>query len=158
VGVIITLPGLQRWFREKSRRTPVLAPGCFDLLHIGHIRFLDDASRLGGPLIVALNSDQSVRQLKGHGRPIVPELDRAESLAALRFVDFVTIFDGDISEIVHTVQPSFLVKGGDYQDRVANIQGKFETEMYGGEVRIIASRSKTRTTKFLKRFSFENRE
>lgn len=155
MGVVISQPDLALWFRDKDRRTPVLAPGCFDYMHIGHIRFLEDAARLGGPVIVALNSDKSVRQLKGVARPIVPEIDRAESLAAVRFVDFVVIFDGKISELVYLIKPQYLVKGSDY--RPIDVAGKFETEMYGGEIKIIPSRSTVSTTILQQRLSLEPR-
>jgi D-beta-D-heptose 7-phosphate kinase/D-beta-D-heptose 1-phosphate adenosyltransferase len=158
MGVIISFPDLQRWFREKSRREPVLAPGCFDFMHIGHIRLLEAAARHGSPLVVALNSDYSVRKLKGVARPIVPWNDRAESLAALRFVDFVVGFDGDISDIVRTVRPTFLVKGADYLNREAEVKGKFETEMYGGKVLILSSQSTVSTTSLQKRLSLESPE
>ena len=96
-------------------KTLVLTNGCFDLLHVGHIRYLQAARSLGDALAVALNSDVSVRALKGAGRPIVPEEERAEILAALEAVDFVTVFDDKTAvSLVRDVAPGVYVKGGDY--------------------------------------------
>lgn len=103
--------------REDGARL-VLTNGCFDLLHIGHIRYLAAARALGSALAVGVNSDASVRRLKGPGRPVTPESERAELLAALEAVDFVTIFDEDTAtELVISVQPAIYVKGGDYGAR-----------------------------------------
>lgn len=101
-----------RWRRDG--RTVVLTNGCFDLLHVGHLRYLRQARSLGR-LIVAVNSDASTRRLKGPSRPIVPENERAEMLASLRCVDLVTIFDEATAEaILEEVAPDVYVKGGDY--------------------------------------------
>ncbi|HEX6508971.1 MAG TPA: adenylyltransferase/cytidyltransferase family protein [Chloroflexota bacterium] len=103
-----------RSIRESDRRL-VLTNGCFDLLHLGHVRYLQQARQLGDALAVAINSDISVRRLKGAGRPITPEGERAEILAALECVDFVTIFDGGTAEaVVGRIKPTIYVKGGDY--------------------------------------------
>ncbi|MGH2457526.1 MAG: adenylyltransferase/cytidyltransferase family protein [Chloroflexota bacterium] len=101
-----------RWWRDGQ--TVVLTNGCFDLLHVGHIRYLQQARSIGH-LIVALNSDASTRTLKGASRPIVPEAERAEVLASLRCVDLVTIFDEPTAEtILDALKPDVYVKGGDY--------------------------------------------
>lgn len=93
----------------------VMTNGCFDLLHVGHIRYLEAARLLGDTLLVAINSDASVRSLKGEDRPINPETDRAEVLAALECVDFVTIFsEPRVTNLIHQIRPTIYAKGGDY--------------------------------------------
>jgi D-beta-D-heptose 7-phosphate kinase/D-beta-D-heptose 1-phosphate adenosyltransferase len=111
----------------------VFTNGCFDILHVGHVRYLQSARNLGDALVVAINSDRSVRELKGAGRPIMNEQERAEMLAALGAVDYVTIFD-DISPrtLISEVLPDILVKGGDYN--LDEIHGREETEAAGGRV------------------------
>ena len=95
--------------------TIVFTNGCFDILHAGHIRYLTAAEAMGDFLVIGLNSDASVRRLKGEGRPVVPEADRAEVLDALRAVDIVTIFDEPTAEeLIRLVRPNVYVKGGDY--------------------------------------------
>jgi D-beta-D-heptose 7-phosphate kinase/D-beta-D-heptose 1-phosphate adenosyltransferase len=109
------LAGLVEDVRRAGQRI-VLTNGCFDLLHVGHVRYLQDARRLGDLLVVGVNADESVRQLKGAGRPLVPEAERAEVLAALGAVDLVTIFPEATAErLVELVRPDTYVKGGDYQ-------------------------------------------
>ena len=114
-------------------RKLVLTNGCFDILHVGHVRYLKSARSLGDALLVAINSDRSVRELKGEGRPILSEEERAEMLAALSAVDYVTIFD-DLSPraLIAETLPDVLVKGGDYQ--LNEIHGREETEAAGGRV------------------------
>lgn len=93
----------------------ILTNGCFDLLHVGHVRYLHGAKQLGGRVIVGVNSDASVRALKGEGRPRTPALERAEILAALQDVDAVTIFDAtDVRELVRLLRPDIHAKGTDY--------------------------------------------
>lgn len=92
-----------------------LANGCFDLLHVGHVRYLHAARQLGGRLVVAINSDESVRQLKGEGRPLMPAAERAEILAALADVDAVVIFsERDVRSLVREIRPDIHAKGTDY--------------------------------------------
>jgi len=125
---------IQLTAREKSTgRRVVFTNGCFDLIHPGHVRCLTDARALGDVLIVAVNSDRSVRGNKGPERPLVPERDRAEVLAALASVDYVTIFDEPTPrELISRVLPSILVKGADWAlDQVA---GREEVEAAGGRV------------------------
>jgi D-glycero-beta-D-manno-heptose 1-phosphate adenylyltransferase len=120
--------------REKrAGRRVVFTNGCFDLLHPGHVRCLAEARALGEVLVVAINSDRSVRGNKGPGRPLVPEQDRAEVLAALASVDYVTIFDDPTPrDLISRVLPSVLVKGADWApDQVA---GREEVEAAGGRV------------------------
>ena len=111
----------------------VFTNGVFDLLHVGHVRYLAQARALGDALVVAINSDRTVRELKGPDRPIFNEAERAEILAALRQVDYVTIFD-DVSprSLITTLLPDVLVKGGDYQ--LDQIHGREEVEAAGGNV------------------------
>jgi D-beta-D-heptose 7-phosphate kinase/D-beta-D-heptose 1-phosphate adenosyltransferase len=111
----------------------VFTNGVFDLLHVGHVRYLTAARALGDALVVAINSDRSVKQLKGDSRPIVVEAERAEVLAALRQVSYVTIFD-DISprSLIAALLPDVLVKGGDYG--LDDIHGREEVEAAGGKV------------------------
>jgi rfaE bifunctional protein nucleotidyltransferase chain/domain len=118
--------------RADGRRL-VFTNGCFDLLHVGHVRYLADARRLGDALLVAINSDRSVRALKGSNRPVMNESERAEILAALEAVDFVTIFDEESPrKLISEVLPDVLVKGGDYQ--LDEIHGREEVERAGGQV------------------------
>jgi len=104
---------VKRW-RDAGDKI-ILTNGCFDLLHVGHIRYLHGAKKLGGRVIVAINSDASVRALKGEGRPRTPAGERAEILAALQDVDAVTIFDApDVRELVRLLRPDIHAKGTDY--------------------------------------------
>jgi len=118
--------------RAEGKRL-VFTNGCFDILHVGHVRYLKRAREHGDALVVAINSDRSVRELKGAGRPIMSEQERAEMLAALRVVDYVTVFD-DLSPraLIAEVLPDVLVKGGDYQ--LNEIHGREEVEAAGGRV------------------------
>lgn len=102
--------------REKRRGSRVvLANGCFDLLHVGHIRYLKESAAAGDVLVVALNSDASVRALKGAGRPLLPQAERAEILSALSSVDFVTIFrELNVENILRVLKPDLHAKGSDY--------------------------------------------
>ena len=107
--------------------------GCFDLLHIGHVRYLQEAKKMGDLLIVALNTDQSTRALKGPQRPIVPEEDRAEILSALACVDFVILFDEPTPlKLIEKILPHVLVKGGDWEPH--RIVGAQAVERAGGKV------------------------
>ena len=111
----------------------VFTNGVFDLLHVGHVRYLAQARALGDALVVAINSDRSVRELKGPDRPIFEQAERAEILAALRQVDYVVVFD-DVSprNLITQLLPDVLVKGGDYQ--LGQIHGREEVEAAGGKV------------------------
>lgn len=132
---ILTLDeAILRFGREKRNgRRIVFTNGCFDLLHPGHIGSLEQARALGDALIVGLNSDASVRQLKGAGRPVLPEHERAEILAALECVDAVVIFDElTPREIIARLLPDVLVKGADWPGD--QIVGREEVEAAGGSV------------------------
>ena len=111
----------------------VFTNGVFDILHVGHVRYLEQARSLGDALVVAINSDASVRELKGAGRPLINETERAEILAALRAVSYVSVFD-DVSprSLIADLLPDVLVKGGDYS--LDEIHGREEVEAAGGRV------------------------
>ena len=129
---------LNRLLLERARlraagQKLVFTNGVFDILHVGHVRYLEEARALGDRLLVAVNSDATVRELKGQGRPLMNQDERAEILAALRTVDYVTIFD-DISprSLIARLLPDVLVKGGDYA--LDEIHGREEVEAAGGRV------------------------
>lgn len=118
--------------RGEGKRL-VFTNGCFDLLHPGHVRYLAEARALGDALVVALNSDRSVRALKGEGRPVLNENERAEVMAALEAVDYVIVFDEETPrELIAELLPDVLVKGGDWG--VDQIVGREEVERAGGKV------------------------
>lgn len=133
---------------RKERR--VFTNGCFDLLHIGHTRYLRDARALGDCLIVGINSDASVRAIKPDGRPIVPQEQRAEVLAALACVDYVVIFDEpDPRILIAAVQPDVLVKGGDWP--IEQIVGRDIVQARGGAVLTIPLVPDVSTTMLVRR-------
>src|SRR5215213_9356435 len=139
--------------RERLRavgRRLVFTNGVFDLLHVGHVRYLAQARALGDALLVAINSDRSVRELKGPGRPVFDQNERAEILAALKHVDYVTVFD-DVSPrgLIRKLLPDVLVKGGDYQ--LDEIHGREEVEAAGGRVVSLPFVPGASTTSLLKR-------
>jgi D-glycero-beta-D-manno-heptose 1-phosphate adenylyltransferase len=122
------------WRRAGDRVT--LANGCFDLLHVGHVRYLHGARELGGRLIVAVNADASVRALKGAGRPVTPADERAEILASLADVDAVVIFaEEDVRAIIREIRPDFHAKGTDYT--AETVPERDEVEACGGRVVIV---------------------
>ena len=124
--------GERQRLRAAGKRV-VFTNGVFDLLHVGHVRYLAQARALGDALVVAINSDRTVRELKGPDRPIFDQSERAEIIAAVRYVDYVTIFD-DISPrtLIAQLLPDVLVKGGDYD--LDQIHGREEVEAAGGKV------------------------
>ncbi len=118
----------------RDNKKIVFTNGCFDILHVGHLRYLQEAHSLGDYLIVGLNSDESVRRLKGPTRPIQTEQDRAEILLGLKCVDAVVIFGEDTPlKLIETVQPDVLVKGGDW--KISQIVGSDFVQSRGGEVK-----------------------
>ena len=141
---------LQFGRQSRDGRCVVFTNGCFDLLHPGHIASLEQARRLGDALVVGINSDESVRQLKGAGRPIFPQDERAEILAALECVDAVVIFD-DLTprEVIARLLPDILVKGGDWASD--QIVGREEVEAAGGRVVSIPTVSGYSTSAILQR-------
>jgi D-beta-D-heptose 7-phosphate kinase/D-beta-D-heptose 1-phosphate adenosyltransferase len=122
--------------QPDERRTLVFTNGCFDLLHVGHVKYLQAARKLGDLLVLGLNSDASIRRLKGPNRPLITEDERAHILAALSCVDFVTVFDEDTPlQLIEALRPDILVKGGDYAPD--EVVGKQLVESWGGRVELI---------------------
>jgi rfaE bifunctional protein nucleotidyltransferase chain/domain len=152
-GKVLSRAALARRLASLRRRKKriVFTNGCFDLIHPGHVRYLAAAKRLGEVLVVGLNSDRSVRRLaKGRNRPLVPEHDRAEVLAALEMVDFVVVFDEETPlELIRRVQPDVLVKGGDWSPQ--RIVGADVVRARGGTVRPLPFAPGYSTTRLLRR-------
>ncbi|MDQ6661466.1 MAG: adenylyltransferase/cytidyltransferase family protein [Chloroflexota bacterium] len=131
-------------YRQQRGEWAVFTNGCFDLLHLGHIRYLQEARALGNFLIIGLNSDESVRLLKGEGRPLVPENERAEILAALSCVDYITIFhEPTANSLVELLQPAIYVKGADYasaqsdEPDISRLPEAKVVQAYGGTVKLL---------------------
>lgn len=121
--------------RERDA-TIVLANGCFDLFHVGHIRYLNGAKELGDCLVVGINADQQVQLLKGAGRPFMPDHERAEIVAALKAVDYVTIFhEPTVEELIRAIQPDIHAKGTDYT--TDSVPEREIVKEYGGRVAIV---------------------
>jgi rfaE bifunctional protein nucleotidyltransferase chain/domain len=121
---------------RRAGESVTLANGCFDLLHVGHVRYLQAAKNLGGRLIVAVNSDDSVRQLKGEGRPLMPAEERAEILAALADVDAVVIFpERDVRALIREVRPDVQAKGTDYT--ADSVPERDVVREFGGRIEIV---------------------
>ncbi|MEY2489206.1 MAG: D-glycero-beta-D-manno-heptose 1-phosphate adenylyltransferase [Verrucomicrobiota bacterium] len=123
--------------RAQGRKL-VLTNGCFDLLHAGHVRYLRAARALGDALAVAINSDDSVRELKGKGRPLNTEKDRAEIVAGLECVDYAVIFpEVRVTRLIEKVRPAIYVKGGDYTPATLDPEERAALERVGAEIRIL---------------------
>lgn len=136
------------WKAAGERIT--LTNGCFDVLHVGHIRYLQGAKKLGGKVVVAVNSDASARSLKGNGRPRVPEAERAEILAALADVDAVFIFDApDVRDLIRLIRPDVHAKGTDYT--AESVPEREVVIACGGRVEIVGDPKDHSTTEFLSR-------
>jgi rfaE bifunctional protein nucleotidyltransferase chain/domain len=137
----------------KARgRKLVFTNGCFDLLHVGHVRYLEAARALGDALAVGINGDESVRSLKGAGRPINVEADRAEVLAALGSVDYVTIFpEVRTANLLRLVRPQIYAKGGDYTPETLNAEEKGVLDDIGAEIRIVPFEPGYSTTTLINR-------
>lgn len=130
---ILTGRSVDKFRVDNFDKKIVFTNGCFDILHVGHIRYMQEAAKLGDILIVGLNSDASVKRLKGPERPVNNQDDRAEMLSSLEFVDYVVVFDEDTPyELIKKIQPDVLVKGGDYNPD--NVVGKDIVEARGGEL------------------------
>jgi rfaE bifunctional protein nucleotidyltransferase chain/domain len=137
---------------RRQRKRIVFTNGCFDLIHPGHVRYLRAAKRLGDVLVVALNSDASVRRLKGPQRPLVPLRDRCEVVAALEMVDYVTVFKEDTPyKVIAQLRPDVLVKGGDWKP--GEIVGADIVRARGGIVGSLPFASGYSTTRLVKRFT-----
>lgn len=121
---------------KSAGKTVVFTNGCFDILHVGHVRYLETARSMGDCLVVAINTDDTVRRLKGDCRPLVPEFERAELVAALECVDYVTLFAEDTpAEIISCLQPDIHVKGGDYV--ADDLPEAAAVKAYGGKIVIV---------------------
>ncbi len=135
--------------RSRGERL-VFTNGCFDLIHPGHVAYLTDARALGDRLLVGLNSDASVRKLKGAGRPLIPAEGRAEILSALRSVDGVAVFEDETPlRLIVLVRPDVLVKGGDY--RPDQVVGASEVTSWGGRLEIVPFRGRYATSAIIRR-------
>lgn len=137
-GIVVDRAEFSRRVREAraAGREVVFTNGCFDILHVGHLRYLEAARAEGDMLVVAVNDDAGVRRLKGEGRPVVPGAERMELLAGLRCVDLVTDFGEDTPHaLLEEARPSVLVKGGDYS--YEEVQGHEVVTGYGGRVAVL---------------------
>ena len=135
---------------RRAGESVVFANGCFDLLHVGHVRYLQAAKALGGRLVVAVNSDESVRRLKGEGRPLMPDTERAEILAALEPVDAVTIFpEPDVRALLRAIRPDVHAKGTDYS--ADSVPERDVVQEYGGRVEIVGDPKDHSATELIRR-------
>lgn len=135
---------------RAAGRVVALANGVFDLIHVGHVRYLEGAKALADVLVVAVNSDASVRALKGEGRPVIPEADRAEMVAALGCVDHVLIFsEPTVVPVIRALRPHLQVKGTDYTPD--SIPERAEVEAYGGRVAVAGDPKERSTTEILRK-------
>jgi D-beta-D-heptose 7-phosphate kinase/D-beta-D-heptose 1-phosphate adenosyltransferase len=152
MGKILTWEGLKEAveLHRKEGRKIVFTNGCFDILHVGHVRYLQEARRLGDLLVLGLNSDASVRAIKGEKRPLVPQAERAEVIASLTWVDYVTLFDETTPlRLIEYLRPDCLVKGGDWQE--ASVVGGKEVRTRGGRVVIVPLTEGASTTNIVKK-------
>ena len=132
----------------------VLANGCFDILHAGHVRYLEGARALGDLLVVGINSDEQVARLKGAGRPVLPERERAELVASLQAVDLVTIFaEPTVTELLLAIKPDVHAKGTDYTEET--VPERDVVRSYGGRVAIVGDPKDHSTSEILKKVSGE---
>ena len=132
----------------------ILANGCFDLFHVGHIRYLAGAKALGGCLIVGINADDQVRSLKGEPRPFMPQAERAEIVAALRFVDYVTIFpEPTVEELIRAIRPDFHAKGTDYT--LDSVPERETVAECGGKIAIVGDPKDHSSTEMIRLVSRE---
>lgn len=156
MGNFTTLDQLKKHLLlHRSNQKVVFTNGCFDLLHIGHIRYLQNAKKQGDVLVVALNSDESVKKLKGPQRPVQSENDRAEILAALACVDHTFIFTEDTPErVIKEIRPDVLVKGGDWE--ISKIVGSEFVQSYGGRVLSLNFVDGKSTTNIIKKAKVDN--
>lgn len=134
----------------RGSKRIVFTNGCFDIIHAGHVDYLEKAKSLGDILIVGMNSDSSIRRIKGDKRPVIPQDYRAKVLSALKPVDYVVVFEEDTPlELIKVVKPDVLVKGGDWN--VENIVGREFVESYGGEVKTIPFEYDISTSRIIER-------
>ena len=144
--------------RKKGKKI-AFTNGCFDILHVGHVRYLREAKKTADVLVLALNSDSSVRSIKGEKRPLMNEKERAEILAALEFIDFVTIFpELTPLELINYLKPDILIKGGDWPEE--KVVGREEIKKWGGRVAIIPEvegKSTTNIVEKIKKLYYYNK-
>ena len=137
---------------RRNKKRIVLANGCFDLFHVGHTRYLEGAKELGDILIVGINSDKQVRKLKGKDRPFMPEDERAELVSAIRFVDFVTIFEEPtVEELIRAIRPDFHAKGTDYTTET--VPEREIVKECGGQVAIVGDPKDHSSTELISQVS-----
>ena len=140
---------------KKMGKKVVFTNGCFDILHVGHVRYLRQAKALGDVLVIGLNRDRSVKHLKGSGRPVTNETERAEVISALDAVDYIVLFgERTPDKLIHVIRPDFLVKGGDWKKE--DIVGASFVESYGGKVlplRFVKGYSTTNLIERIKKIS-----
>ena len=152
-----TLDHLNEIIRREKRngKRIVLANGCFDLIHVGHIRYLKEAKAQGDILVVALNSDSSVHKLKGKARPILNEKERVEILSAFYFVDYVTVFEeATVENILRTLKPHVHAKGSDYTEET--VPERETVLSYGGEIAITGGPKVKNTTEISRKIGLES--
>ncbi len=135
---------------HRQGKKIVFTNGCFDILHVGHVRYLREAKKKGDALVLALNSDRSVQAIKGDKRPIVPEEERADVMAALEMVDYVTIFE-ELTPLalIETLKPDVLIKGGDWEEE--KIVGRDAVLSWGGQVAVIPEIKGASTTNIVEK-------
>ena len=152
VSKIISLSDLTKTLDSKRLQKKVFTNGCFDILHLGHVKYLREASKLGDILIVGVNSDNSVRRLKGKNRPIISESERMEMLSMFGFIDYIVKFDEDTPiNLIKTIRPDVLVKGGDYLPH--EVVGKDFVEVIGGKLVLIPLSGELSTTKIIEKIA-----
>ncbi|TDO95128.1 rfaE bifunctional protein nucleotidyltransferase chain/domain [Halanaerobium saccharolyticum] len=136
--------------KKEAGELIVFTNGCFDLLHVGHIRYLKKAASLGDRLVLAVNSDSSVKELKGKARPFVPENERLEMLAALEMVDYLILFSEiDARQLLEEIEPQIYVKGGDY--RIEDLPEAETVYNYGGKIVLVTEVKGKSTTNIIKK-------
>ncbi len=141
---------LKRLERERTGKRVVFTNGCFDIIHAGHVDYLEKAKKLGDILVVGLNSDSSVKRIKGEKRPLIPQEMRAKVLSSLKPVDYVVVFEEDTPlRLIKAIKPDVLVKGGDWD--LDKIVGREFVESYGGEVKTIPFEFDISTSKIVDR-------
>lgn len=153
-GDILDLPKLTKRVETERRagHKIILANGCFDLIHVGHVRYLEGAKAIGGFLVVGINSDTQVAKLKGAGRPYLPEAERAEIVAAFRFVDAVTIFhEPTVETLIRSIRPDFHAKGTDYSSET--VPERDIVRSLGGQVIIVGDPKDHSSTELITRVS-----
>jgi D-beta-D-heptose 7-phosphate kinase/D-beta-D-heptose 1-phosphate adenosyltransferase len=135
--------------RKKGKRI-VFTNGCFDILHVGHTRYLKEAKKLGDVLVLALNSDVSIKSIKGAKRPLIPENERVDVVASLEAVDYVTIFNELTPlELIEYIKPDILVKGGDWTEE--QVVGRESVRKWGGKVMIVPEMKGASTTNIVEK-------